>query len=727
MASSYSYDEESTHAPFFIITLTSIFAVPITYSIFKASPDLENTGARIQSEYKPKDEDIIQAQRRKQKRKERKTKRIVSACVLWGIIFYMIYLIVITKRIAPQIWDPYDVLGVSRSASDREIDRHYKKLSIKFHPDKAKPDASKNETIETINDRWVDMTKAYKALTDDEIRNNYLMYGNPDGKQSTNVGIAIPQWVIEGSSRWGVIAFYATLLGILLPYLVGKWWYGTQALTKDKVLLSSAGNIFKEYKEDISEGGVLTAVSTGDEYSQALKGSKADTGASKIESAVLSSGILSSEDTQKLKAIENPVRRKVLCLLWAYLARIDLGDEELNRQKYEVAPIALQLNQSFSSITLPFLLTEPLLNSYKTAQNIIQALAPASSPALQLPHFTPSLARSISGSNSKTPLTIQKLMSLPSGIRRNLCSQMSDAQYNQAMSIASQIPSLHVEKAFFKVVGDRVVTPGSLVQLIVKCRVIPPGTPASSIPRIDPEDLEDEDPEEGDVDALKGRKKPTKIRKRRNSEGKIIDTQVQENAKDTQPPLAYAPYFPADHAPRWHVFLAESRSGRIAVPPFTFTSFDKPIFNSAGKPTFEVVTLKCQFQAPPQVHAFPFTMHLVCDSYVGFDQKVDVVLDVRDVSEANVVESDGEISEPDEGMCIEDAASASRRETNANSMTSDSLAGQLHAMKTGEAPKPKKKKAIAKEADSSEEDESDTEGEADDTSETDTETEDEAD
>lgn len=717
MASGYSYDEESTHAPFFIITIASIFAVPITYSIFKASPDLENTGTRIESDYKPRDEDIIQAQRRKQKKKERKTKRIISACVLWALIAYMLYVISVTQRVVPQLWDPYDILGVSRSASEKDIDRFYKKLSIKYHPDKARPDPAKNETIETINERWVEMTKAYKALTDEDIRNNYLLYGNPDGKQSTNVGIAIPQWVIEGSSRWGVIAFYAALLGVLLPYLVGTWWYGTQALTKDGVLHGTAAKLFREYKEDISQGGVVAALSAGDEYNEVFTGAKADQGASKIESAVLASGALSSEDVEQLKSIEDPVRRKVLSLLWAYLARIDLGSEELNRQKYEVAPIALQLNQSFNSITQPFQLTEPLLNSFRAAQHITQALTPSSSPALQLPHFSESTVKKITGANSKSPLTIQKLMALPSKVRRDLCSSIPEKEYSQAMQIASQIPALTIEKAFFKVVGDKVVSPGSLVQLVVKCRVIPPGTPAASIPPVNPEDLEEEDPEEGDIDAIKGRKKSTK-RKRRNSEGKIIET--ESKITETQPPLAYAPFFPADHAPRWYVFLAESRSGRIAVPPSDFTSFDKPIFTASGKPTFEVVTLKTQFQAPPQVHAFPFTMHLVCDSYVGFDSKVDVVLDVRDVSEANVVESDGEISEPDEGMSIPNFYV---RELRANNFVTDSLMGQIQAMKSGEEPRPKKKRPVDDDSD----DESDTEGEADDTSDTDTETEDEAD
>lgn len=60
-------------------------------------------------------------------------------------------------------------------------------------------------------------------------------------------------------------------------------------------------------------------------------------------------------------------------------------------------------------------------------------------------------------------------------------------------------------------------------------------------------------------------------------------------------------------------------------------------------------TFKCQFQAPQQVGKYPFVMHLVCDSYVGMDAKMEVVLDVEDQAKAEVMAEEDEISEPDEG------------------------------------------------------------------------------
>ena len=199
-------------------------------------------------------------------------------------------------------------------------------------------DESKNQTSETINDYWVEVSKAFKALTDEEIRNNYVQYGHPDGKQSFSIGIALPKLIIaEGNGKY-VILVYGLLLGVLLPYVVGKWWYGTQKMTKEKVLIASANNLFREYKEDLSEGGLVNALSCGEEYNEALSGNKADSGLGKIEKSLSpeASGLSSTitqKDRETLKNLDG-TRRKVAALLWAYLHRIPLDGATLDDGKY---------------------------------------------------------------------------------------------------------------------------------------------------------------------------------------------------------------------------------------------------------------------------------------------------------------------------------------------------------------------------------------------------------
>ena len=355
----------------------------------------------------------------------------------------------------------------------------------------------------------------------------------------------------------------------------------------------------------------------------------------------------------------------------------------------------------------------PILGSFQVSQNLIQAVAPGSSPLLQLPYFTDDIVKAVEGEDAKTHFNVQRFMSLPEDKRHNLtvgAGLLSEKQYASAISVAKQLPALEVSRAFFKVMGEKVITPSSLVQLVVKARFIPPGY--SKVPEVTPADLEDVDPDEDDLDALMGRKS-TKTKKLANGE------KVESKVEAIQPPLAHAPYLARDHSPRWHVFLADPKQGKMAVPPFTFTTFDKPLFDEAGKPTFNVQTLKMQFQAPPQVGDFTFVMHLLCDSYLGLDTKMEVTLHIDDPAKAAALEEEDDISEPDEGTAffLLDGISLSGDHANIPS-TTDSIAGQMQALKTGQPPKKKAKKP----EDDSSEDESDTDGDAGDTSDTNTET-----
>lgn len=67
--------------------------------------------------------------------------------------------------------DFYDILGVSRDASQDEIKRAYRKLAHQYHPDKA---GKEHEA------KFKEVNEAYQVLSDPEKRQRYDQFGSAD-------------------------------------------------------------------------------------------------------------------------------------------------------------------------------------------------------------------------------------------------------------------------------------------------------------------------------------------------------------------------------------------------------------------------------------------------------------------------------------------------------------------------------------------------------------------
>ena len=67
--------------------------------------------------------------------------------------------------------DYYEVLGLDRDASEGDIKSSYRKLALKYHPDRNPDDAAAEE-------KFKEASEAYEVLSDSTKRSNYDRFGH---------------------------------------------------------------------------------------------------------------------------------------------------------------------------------------------------------------------------------------------------------------------------------------------------------------------------------------------------------------------------------------------------------------------------------------------------------------------------------------------------------------------------------------------------------------------
>ncbi len=69
--------------------------------------------------------------------------------------------------------DYYEILGVPRNASQKEIEEAYRRLAIQYHPDR-----HPSEKKEEMREKFKEISEAYAVLSDPNKRKQYDMYGH---------------------------------------------------------------------------------------------------------------------------------------------------------------------------------------------------------------------------------------------------------------------------------------------------------------------------------------------------------------------------------------------------------------------------------------------------------------------------------------------------------------------------------------------------------------------
>ena len=151
-------------------------------------------------------------------------------------------------------FDPYELLGVDFDTPIPQIKKAYRKLALELHPDR-------NPNNPEAASKFIFVSKAYECLTDMKVREKCLKYGNPDGSESLNVGIALPSFLVEPSNQVYVIVAMFSILLLVIPKLFLSW--NSKFQTKDGrgVLVANYYLLYRMFVCDLSYPNIMKTLS----------------------------------------------------------------------------------------------------------------------------------------------------------------------------------------------------------------------------------------------------------------------------------------------------------------------------------------------------------------------------------------------------------------------------------------------------------------------------------
>jgi len=129
-------------------------------------------------------------------------------------------------------FDPFVILDVAPEATNRQIKSAYRRLSLTYHPDK-------NPDDPLAASRFIQISKAYAALTDEVARRNWEKYGNPDGPQTTKVGIGLPRFLLEKENNLHILISFFLVIIIVVPVTFICYYNRTKNFAANGVLIET--------------------------------------------------------------------------------------------------------------------------------------------------------------------------------------------------------------------------------------------------------------------------------------------------------------------------------------------------------------------------------------------------------------------------------------------------------------------------------------------------------
>ncbi|GFY67510.1 translocation protein SEC63 homolog [Trichonephila inaurata madagascariensis] len=448
----FQYDESGSTFFYFLLSFEALVVVPCTYYFYPRAAG-QDEGKKRDSTKCNCDHCRIKACRLRLKEPWRKAKeRFVKFLLFIGWVALALTAYKVAHLQHDYVaYDPFEILEIDADASVAEIKKAYRRLSLIHHPD-----------METGNEKkFMMIAKAYAALTDEEAKKNFALFGNPDGPQAMSFGIALPAWIVEKNNSVCVLGLYALVFMVALPLTVAIWWHRSIQFGGDQVLLATT-QLYLSYiykTPSMIFKRVLMVIAASVEFRRSYNSEIIERPSDNVEVPLLIKELPNLGEKNKERPLCFSYSIKARALLHAHLYRMKLPSNNLEEDQLYIVKKCPNLVQEFVQCSAQMTMLaiagrisripnlETVENAMKLSACIVQALWESKSPLLQLPHITENMLRQFC-SRKRNIRSIKQLASMKNDERKSMLRNLTADEYANVMNVVGKMPHLNIEVKF---------------------------------------------------------------------------------------------------------------------------------------------------------------------------------------------------------------------------------------------------------------------------------------